>query len=65
LQPTSAPLTQPPPTTMCCTAHTQHSSTPASAKATPGDAAAPTNASAPQCCHCGWRGAHAPDCPFK
>ncbi|KAI4522610.1 hypothetical protein K525DRAFT_198388, partial [Schizophyllum commune Loenen D] len=54
-----------PPTTMCCTAHTQPSSTPASAKATLGDAAAPTNASAPQCCHCGWRGAHAPDCPFK
>ncbi|KAL1750832.1 hypothetical protein FB107DRAFT_223206, partial [Schizophyllum commune] len=53
-----------PPTTMCCTAHTQPSSTPASAKATTGDAA-PTNASAPQCCHCGWRGAHAPDCPFK
>ncbi|KAK0204489.1 hypothetical protein DFS33DRAFT_1258667 [Desarmillaria ectypa] len=21
--------------------------------------------SAPQCCHCGWRGAHAPNCPFK
>ena len=20
---------------------------------------------APQCCHCGWRGAHAPTCPFK
>ncbi|PBK73317.1 hypothetical protein ARMSODRAFT_952337 [Armillaria solidipes] len=19
----------------------------------------------PQCCHCGWRGAHAPQCPFK
>ncbi|KAK0209333.1 hypothetical protein DFS33DRAFT_1309372 [Desarmillaria ectypa] len=19
----------------------------------------------PQCCHCGWRGAHAPGCPFK
>ncbi|KAI0784222.1 hypothetical protein C8Q75DRAFT_736356 [Abortiporus biennis] len=23
------------------------------------------NKSAPQCCHCGWRGAHAPTCPFK
>ncbi|KAI0658469.1 hypothetical protein C8Q70DRAFT_996031 [Cubamyces menziesii] len=22
-------------------------------------------ASSPQCCHCGWRGAHAPTCPFK
>ncbi|KAK0467580.1 hypothetical protein IW261DRAFT_1518906 [Armillaria novae-zelandiae] len=21
--------------------------------------------SVPQCCHCGWRGAHAPGCPFK
>ena len=19
----------------------------------------------PQCCHCGWRGDHAPDCPFR
>ncbi|KAI0354657.1 hypothetical protein OH77DRAFT_1496607 [Trametes cingulata] len=23
------------------------------------------SASSPQCCHCGWRGAHAPTCPFK
>ncbi|CAL1694666.1 unnamed protein product [Somion occarium] len=23
------------------------------------------NHNAPQCCHCGWRGAHAPTCPFK
>ncbi|CAL1704904.1 unnamed protein product [Somion occarium] len=21
--------------------------------------------SAPQCCHCGYRGAHAPNCPFR
>ena len=21
--------------------------------------------SAPQCCHCGWRGAHSPNCPFR
>ncbi|KAI0784200.1 hypothetical protein C8Q75DRAFT_400166 [Abortiporus biennis] len=21
--------------------------------------------SAPQCCHCGWRGGHAPTCPFR
>ncbi|XP_006453874.1 hypothetical protein AGABI2DRAFT_63000 [Agaricus bisporus var. bisporus H97] len=21
--------------------------------------------SSPQCCHCGWRGTHAPDCPFR
>ncbi|TFK21276.1 hypothetical protein FA15DRAFT_672714 [Coprinopsis marcescibilis] len=27
--------------------------------------AACTNDSAPQCCHCGWRGSHSPDCPFK
>ena len=20
---------------------------------------------APQCCHCGWRGDHAPNCPFR
>ena len=19
----------------------------------------------PQCCHCGWRGSHAPNCPFR
>ncbi|KAI0931639.1 hypothetical protein AcW2_000483 [Taiwanofungus camphoratus] len=29
------------------------------------DQPAPVNHSAPQCCHCGWRGAHAPACPFK
>ncbi|KAF8131418.1 hypothetical protein EV363DRAFT_1398511 [Boletus edulis] len=23
------------------------------------------NANAPQCCHCGWRGAHSPSCPFR
>ncbi|KAF8346097.1 hypothetical protein F5887DRAFT_962637 [Amanita rubescens] len=23
------------------------------------------NYSAPQCCHCGYRGAHSPTCPFK
>ncbi|KAH8094734.1 hypothetical protein BXZ70DRAFT_356494 [Cristinia sonorae] len=23
------------------------------------------NHGAPQCCHCGWRGAHAPTCPFN
>ncbi|KDQ62904.1 hypothetical protein JAAARDRAFT_119996 [Jaapia argillacea MUCL 33604] len=23
------------------------------------------NQNAPQCCHCGWRGAHSPSCPFK
>ncbi|KAF7291328.1 hypothetical protein MIND_01277300 [Mycena indigotica] len=26
----------------------------------------PANASrGPQCCHCGWRGDHANNCPFK
>ncbi|KIM64191.1 hypothetical protein SCLCIDRAFT_115781 [Scleroderma citrinum Foug A] len=20
---------------------------------------------APQCCHCGWRGSHSPNCPFR
>ncbi|OCH95723.1 hypothetical protein OBBRIDRAFT_720123 [Obba rivulosa] len=25
----------------------------------------PVNHNLPQCCHCGWRGAHAPTCPFK
>ncbi|EMD42257.1 hypothetical protein CERSUDRAFT_79851 [Gelatoporia subvermispora B] len=25
----------------------------------------PANHNLPQCCHCGWRGAHAPTCPFK
>ncbi|KAK0505358.1 hypothetical protein EDD18DRAFT_334350 [Armillaria luteobubalina] len=24
-----------------------------------------TRLNEPQCCHCGWRGAHAPQCPFK
>ncbi|KAF9446508.1 hypothetical protein P691DRAFT_673485 [Macrolepiota fuliginosa MF-IS2] len=24
-----------------------------------------TNHSAPQCCHCGWRGSHSPTCPFR
>ncbi|KAI6030014.1 hypothetical protein EDC04DRAFT_2572637, partial [Pisolithus marmoratus] len=23
------------------------------------------NHNAPQCCHCGWRGSHAPQCPFR
>ncbi|ETW86746.1 hypothetical protein HETIRDRAFT_41255 [Heterobasidion irregulare TC 32-1] len=23
------------------------------------------NFSSPQCCHCGWRGAHSPTCPFR
>ncbi|KZT30977.1 hypothetical protein NEOLEDRAFT_1054402 [Neolentinus lepideus HHB14362 ss-1] len=23
------------------------------------------NYSSPQCCHCGWRGGHSPNCPFK
>ncbi|KAL4070255.1 hypothetical protein J3A83DRAFT_4241505 [Scleroderma citrinum] len=23
------------------------------------------NAGAPQCCHCGWRGSHSPNCPFR
>lgn len=23
------------------------------------------NSSGPQCCHCGWRGDHEPNCPFK
>ncbi|GBE77271.1 hypothetical protein BKA93DRAFT_733954 [Sparassis latifolia] len=29
------------------------------------DAPHPQSHSSPQCCHCGWRGAHAPTCPFK
>ncbi|OSX67190.1 hypothetical protein POSPLADRAFT_1122466, partial [Postia placenta MAD-698-R-SB12] len=27
--------------------------------------ATPCNQNLPQCCHCGWRGDHAPTCPFK
>ncbi|KAA1471465.1 hypothetical protein DENSPDRAFT_776601 [Dentipellis sp. KUC8613] len=23
------------------------------------------DASSPQCCHCGWRGSHSPNCPFR
>ncbi|KIJ97040.1 hypothetical protein K443DRAFT_681826 [Laccaria amethystina LaAM-08-1] len=23
------------------------------------------NHSSPQCCHCGWRGSHAANCPFR
>ncbi|CAL1716219.1 unnamed protein product [Somion occarium] len=30
----------------------------------PGDSADKGNGG-PQCCHCGWRGSHAPNCPFK
>ncbi|EGN93539.1 hypothetical protein SERLA73DRAFT_145169 [Serpula lacrymans var. lacrymans S7.3] len=29
------------------------------------DADAFVNPSAPQCCHCGWRGSHSPSCPFR
>ncbi|KAI0082736.1 hypothetical protein K474DRAFT_1585337 [Panus rudis PR-1116 ss-1] len=28
-------------------------------------AASPVDQSQPQCCHCGYRGSHAPNCPFK
>ncbi|OBZ78863.1 hypothetical protein A0H81_01353 [Grifola frondosa] len=31
----------------------------------PAPAASPEARDSPQCCHCGWRGAHAPTCPFK
>ncbi|EIN14340.1 hypothetical protein PUNSTDRAFT_57751, partial [Punctularia strigosozonata HHB-11173 SS5] len=47
----------------------------ASCHSTPGDTPATGHAqphgapvssmTAPQCCHCGWRGSHAPTCPFK
>ncbi|KAI0830897.1 hypothetical protein BC628DRAFT_1356106 [Trametes gibbosa] len=51
-----------------------HTSAPSSTTAAPSCAAQCSvadshscvlSASAPQCCHCGWRGAHAPSCPFK
>ena len=50
---------------MCCTAQTQTSSTPVNVKVATTSDATHNHASVPQCCHCGWRGAHAADCPFK
>ncbi|KIM82195.1 hypothetical protein PILCRDRAFT_820567 [Piloderma croceum F 1598] len=52
------------PTTTC---HTQAcaDATPVSTRSTTNDADAFVNYSSPQCCHCGWRGSHAPNCPFK
>ena len=32
---------------------------------THGDDKSCVNQSSPQCCHCGWRGSHSPQCPFK
>ncbi|EJF67311.1 hypothetical protein BD309DRAFT_858708 [Dichomitus squalens] len=59
------------PSAACCSAHSSSSQPPApSLGAAPvsravQSASCPTSASSPQCCHCGWRGAHAPTCPFK
>ncbi|KAI9066447.1 hypothetical protein FKP32DRAFT_1589515 [Trametes sanguinea] len=67
-------------TTSMTTAHSVASSPHMHASAHPSTTAAPSSAayssvadpesctlaaSSPQCCHCGWRGAHAPTCPFK
>ncbi|TRM58425.1 hypothetical protein BD626DRAFT_404727, partial [Schizophyllum amplum] len=53
-------------TNMCCQAPATQTSSPANAAvASSTSDATRTHASAPQCCHCGWRGAHSPDCPFK
>ncbi|KII93092.1 hypothetical protein PLICRDRAFT_35269 [Plicaturopsis crispa FD-325 SS-3] len=38
---------------------------PVSARHTTSDAQPCVNHGAPQCCHCGWRGSHSPNCPFK
>ncbi|KAI0082318.1 hypothetical protein K474DRAFT_1655700 [Panus rudis PR-1116 ss-1] len=50
-------------------AHSNASSQPSSPSSAPSThhhhSSAPVNCNAPQCCHCGWRGAHAPTCPFK
>ncbi|KAF8799905.1 hypothetical protein BYT27DRAFT_7200887 [Phlegmacium glaucopus] len=29
------------------------------------DSSSCVNHSSPQCCHCGWRGSHSPNCPFR
>ncbi|KIM35607.1 hypothetical protein M413DRAFT_79204, partial [Hebeloma cylindrosporum] len=60
---------QPTSNTMCTAAFTTTAVAVASYKSTA--ASTPTisesciNHSSPQCCHCGWRGAHSPNCPFK
>lgn len=60
--------------TQCTPVASQSSSTATSSRAstsTPitnlhvSDMSSSVNHNAPQCCHCGWRGAHAPTCPFK
>ncbi|EIM92420.1 uncharacterized protein STEHIDRAFT_143789 [Stereum hirsutum FP-91666 SS1] len=64
-----------PPSHSTCTAHAPvpkcHAPssaapyTPISSRQTTGQDESPVNASAPQCCHCGWRGSHSPTCPFR
>ncbi|KAF9235380.1 hypothetical protein BU15DRAFT_51444 [Melanogaster broomeanus] len=46
-----------------CSRHT--SSIPVSKRNGADDTNNFVNCSAPQCCHCGWRGSHAPTCPFR
>lgn len=43
--------------------HVEHSTTSAVDSSTSSTSC--INHTAPQCCHCGWRGSHAPNCPFK
>ncbi|KAH8106727.1 hypothetical protein BXZ70DRAFT_903580 [Cristinia sonorae] len=43
------------------------SSPPLNPQSSPADQSQPggVSGSSPQCCHCGWRGDHAPNCPFN
>ncbi|KAI0059421.1 hypothetical protein BV25DRAFT_1828939 [Artomyces pyxidatus] len=42
-----------------------HPAVPVPSRSTAGDQDACVDYSAPQCCHCGWRGSHSPNCPFR
>ncbi|KAF9264450.1 hypothetical protein L218DRAFT_863105 [Marasmius fiardii PR-910] len=52
-------------TTAPCSAHDATSVTPQSSKQFDSTGSSCSFHSAPQCCHCGWRGSHSPTCPFK
>ncbi|KAF8971888.1 hypothetical protein BDZ97DRAFT_1152505 [Flammula alnicola] len=52
-------------TTTAVVASTHHQSSSTSATAISSESSSCINHSSPQCCHCGWRGSHSPNCPFK
>ncbi|TFK42204.1 hypothetical protein BDQ12DRAFT_677783 [Crucibulum laeve] len=51
--------------TLCASHKSAPSTAPASFKQSDATSVATVNHGAPQCCHCGWRGSHSPNCPFK